>query len=363
MFSIIVFIFFFLILPLNKVKANDGGIYISLLDTESLCLSLVTNDVERTQAVWRGAVGLTNCTNATTWSSTLHIGSLGPLRMWNENFAALPVDAVGFNDVSPTGLNATSYNNTGTYADYTWLWEYTTESTIQYRNNSNLCVQGDTKTMQVTPAKCSGQRDQQWTYRQSADLVSASTVNVSDVYADPEGLVRVHPLGRNDLCVSSLAYPSANDNYNSTLFKDLQAVTARCVNNTSPVSDFQLFQGPINTSYVGPLTFANTSAGFNYTSSSYCLDAGQNPNDGTAIMVQYCNSTNTGQQWVVDIHNHTISLNDTNLCMDATRGSSDLPGAQGLFQPEYLLQVWNCTKADSRQNFTLYTGPDVPASS
>ena len=112
--------------------------------------------------------------------------------------------------------------------------------------------------------------------------------------------------------------------YNGTLYPNLDAVLyaspllddcdaysrAHCVSNDADVAGFQLFNidFPSNfpsTNYTGPITFIDSPAMFN-ASDAYCLDVGDSAGDGSSVVVQVCDSSQSGQQWIIS--NSTIVL-------------------------------------------------------
>ncbi|RXK39544.1 hypothetical protein M231_03213 [Tremella mesenterica] len=244
-------------------------------------------------------------------------------------------------------------------------WSWTANNAIQHYVDRDLCLQGDHTTGHVIPAKCSGKSDQAWSFRYTAGVLTDAVVPIGVVYSDPQGSHRIRGLGRDDLCVSSEAYPGSGNydetlfpsltasNYTGSLFAGLTATFAQCVSNDSPITSFQLFE-PFS-SGSGPIKFENSSAASNR--SSYCIDAGDSPVNGSVVLVQTCKNGAVGQQWSTT--NTSIALSGQNLCLQT--GSEMYGGGrnEGDYTPIFVLQVFTCNNALKQQTFTTYAGENV----
>ncbi|WOO78203.1 Extracellular exo-alpha-L-arabinofuranosidase [Vanrija pseudolonga] len=74
------------------------------------------------------------------------------------------------------------------------------------------------------------------------------------------------------------------------------------------------------------------------SSKGVCIDAGNNPGNGTPLKVWQCYNNYQPQNWVNS--NGAIRLQNTNLCIDVP-GGDNRNGAR--------LQLWQCTGSDNQR--------------
>ncbi|EIW69497.1 hypothetical protein TREMEDRAFT_62358 [Tremella mesenterica DSM 1558] len=320
-----------LILPaftgLRLTIAANSGLYISLQDENNLCLSVEGYTVELHSGHW--------------------VFGAAPSVQSKLDRHTCQSDWLRYHRPSGRQLRHISLSR----MQLTRRWSWTANNDIQHYVNKDLCLQGDPASGHVIPAKCSGQSNQAWSYRFTVSVPTDGVVPIGVVYSDPQGTHRIR--GRNDLCVSSEAYPGS-DNYTGTLFAGLTATLAQCVPNDSPITSFQLFEPFSNGS--GPIRFENSSAAFK--GSSYCLDAGDSPVNGSTVLVQICKNGAVGQQWTST--NTSIALSGQNLCLQTGNEMYGGGSNEGDYTPVFVLQVFTCNNALKQQTFTTYTGENVP---
>ncbi|EIW69496.1 hypothetical protein TREMEDRAFT_73880 [Tremella mesenterica DSM 1558] len=340
------------------------GLYISLLSAENLCLSSIPDSGGTNQGVtnlgtgnrtWTGTrVGLTDCSSADKWSNARQ-GSSGPLAIWTKSLAAVPIGQDGFDLQNSTGLGIVKYNGSEFDQD-PYLWYWGEDSHLHIFSNTDICIEADTKTKAVTTQPCSDKASQSFAFRSTVTLLNSSSIPIGTTYPDPQGGSRIRALGRNDLCVS--VAPSSDPT--GSLAPGDPIYVARCLDNSNLNVGFQLFAlalpGDFSTAnYTGALQVMNSTAIHDRTQ-NLCLGVGDNPTNGSNLAVQECNAS-PGQHWLAD--NSTISVQDTNMCLDVVRGSGTPPGAEGSFLPYFTLQMWTCNPGDPQQsqNFGFYFAP------
>ncbi|KAK8844827.1 hypothetical protein IAR55_006677 [Kwoniella newhampshirensis] len=162
---------------------------------------------------------------------------------------------------------------------------------------------------------------------------SSTGVPAGTVYKDPGyGSRRIHPVGRDDLCVTvSSGSPATGQQVN----------VAYCVANDSPFATAQLWN----------ITQGQNNQGIALspaTSSSLCLDVGYNPGSGSRLFVEDC-ARGSLQHW--DYLGDKIILHGRNLCVDVEKDST--PTHQTPIDMQANLQVWQCFPDNTQQVFTL----------
>ncbi|WWD22620.1 hypothetical protein CI109_107113 [Kwoniella shandongensis] len=168
---------------------------------------------------------------------------------------------------------------------------------------------------------------------QSSAAPSSTGVPPGTVFKDPGyGSRRIHPVGRNDLCVTvSSGSPATGQQVN----------VAYCVANDSPYAKAQLWN----------ITQGQNDQGIALspaTSSSLCLDVGYNPGSGSRLFVEDC-SRGSLQHW--DYLGDKVILHGRDLCLDLQKDSKPVRS-----QPIDIiasLQVWQCFPDNTQQIFTL----------
>ncbi|WVQ94379.1 hypothetical protein IAU59_001458 [Kwoniella sp. CBS 9459] len=153
------------------------------------------------------------------------------------------------------------------------------------------------------------------------------------IYKDPSNTSRrIHPNGRNDLCVTA-------DNGN--LSNGVVVNVAYCYPNDSPIAKSQLWN-----------IAAGSSNDFirSASNSSLCLDVGYNPGSGSKVLVTPCDKGSDHKKW--DYMADKIKVTGKNYCLDLQLGSGPRGGSPVSTQAD--LQVWECFAGNTQQIFTLF---------
>ncbi|GFZ48292.1 hypothetical protein JCM24511_06040 [Saitozyma sp. JCM 24511] len=156
------------------------------------------------------------------------------------------------------------------------------------------------------------------------------TIPFGAVYDDPPGAgQRLHPAGRDDLCVTvANGYPQSGE----------EVAITYCLSNSDSNTGLQLWSLPTNSS--GPVTL--------HDNDGLCLDAGDNPADGSAVKIWTCYDGLDQQTWTRSATN-TLSLSN-NQCLDVTADSTTVN--EEPYSLLRTLQTWQCsTNGDPQQIF------------
>ncbi|RSH82126.1 hypothetical protein EHS25_006059 [Saitozyma podzolica] len=164
------------------------------------------------------------------------------------------------------------------------------------------------------------------------------TIPFGAVYADPPGAgQRLHPAGRDDLCVTVMnGYPQSGE----------EVAITYCLSNSDSDTGLQLWSLPTNTS--GPVTL--------HDNDGLCLDAGDNPADGSAVKIWTCYDGLDQRTWTRSATN-TLSLSNNELRSSVGPGCLDVTAASTSVNEEpysllKTLQTWQCsTNGDPQQIF------------
>lgn len=83
-----------------------------------------------------------------------------------------------------------------------------------------------------------------------------------------------------------------------------------------------------------------------------CLDAGDNPANGSGIKIYDCLDV-PQQKWTLE--DGLLKLKDLNQCLDVEKDSTRSYSKPYISLKD--LQTWECSKPDPFQQFSLYDGP------
>ncbi|WVQ82860.1 hypothetical protein IAT38_004995 [Cryptococcus sp. DSM 104549] len=165
----------------------------------------------------------------------------------------------------------------------------------------------------------------------SSAAPSSTGIPPGKVYKDPAGGKsgrRIHPNGRNDLCVTA-GWASANPGTAVNI--------AYCLPNKSEFSKYQLWD----------ITWGQSSKLSLKSFPDVCLDVGANPGSGSRLYLATCGDK--PQVW--DYSGDKLVLHDRGLAVDVQEGSGKT--SQTPYDIEENLQVWQAFAGNTNQVFTL----------
>ncbi|RXK39897.1 hypothetical protein M231_02831 [Tremella mesenterica] len=217
---------------------------------------------------------------------------------------------------------------------------------LQNVANSSICLNGDVspKTFgRVSTGLCS--ESAPWIFGSTPTFSSLPTQVAYPVYKDTGENVRIHGLGRDDLCLTASAVPG-------DLVQESAIVLAPCVQDSSPMAKFSLFNAPPSSfpksSYTGNLTFSSNGAS---PGTQYCLDTGDGPVMGTQLLTWGCKG---GGSQTFELDNKLLKMAGTNWCATAV-GPGELPGGTGDYKPMFSVVMDQCDSNRAAQHFYIGT--------
>ncbi|WWC67408.1 uncharacterized protein I206_101316 [Kwoniella pini CBS 10737] len=218
-------------------------------------------------------------------------------------------------------------------------WYLTEDERIAITNGSQCLDEGNDGPQTYTCV--TGNNNQVWT------ILEATTTQPGTSPSIPSGTVqvdkpngkgrRIHPYGRPDLCVMV-----GNGVASVNQLVDI----AYCLPDTSPYVGLQLWN----------ITLGRSAHVYLQSHSSLCLDAGQNPRDGTRLTTYSCGSANTRQSWLWDGTALALDSRDPSqaleLCLDVELNSPRTP--QKPYDRLERLQTWACVPGSHQQSFSVF---------
>ncbi|WRT63112.1 uncharacterized protein IL334_000015 [Kwoniella shivajii] len=167
---------------------------------------------------------------------------------------------------------------------------------------------------------------------------SVPAIPVGTIYPDPSAELgrRIHPYGRQDLCVML---------GNGIAVAQQLVDIAYCVANNSPYASLQLWNITLNVPSLISLQ----------SHPNLCLNAGQTTKNGTRLVTSRCDTLNSRQKWLWD--GTTLYLDSPTpkeawrLCLDVEYNSTRTP--QRPYDRLERLQMWGCVEGSHQQIFSV----------
>ncbi|WWC57488.1 uncharacterized protein I303_100020 [Kwoniella dejecticola CBS 10117] len=218
-------------------------------------------------------------------------------------------------------------------------WYLTDDNRIAITGGSQCLDEGQNGPQTYTCV--TGNTNQVWTILGASPTKPGINPSIPSgkVYVDkPNGKGRrIHPYGRQDLCVMV-----GNGVASVNQLVDI----AYCLHDTSPYVGLQLWN----------ITLGTSAHVFLPAHPNLCLDAGQNPKNGSRLTTYGCGSPYTGQSWFWD--GTTLALDSRNpsealgLCLDVEYNSPRTP--QKSYDRLKRLQIWKCFPGSHQQIFSVF---------
>lgn len=89
-----------------------------------------------------------------------------------------------------------------------------------------------------------------------------------------------------------------------------------------------------------------------HSAPNFCLDAGDNPANGSALKIWDCLKV-PQQQWTLE--NGVLALKQLNQCLNVRKESGQSYSKPYIYLKQ--LQTWQCDRNDQYQRFSVYDGP------
>ncbi|WWC90285.1 uncharacterized protein L201_005218 [Kwoniella dendrophila CBS 6074] len=159
------------------------------------------------------------------------------------------------------------------------------------------------------------------------------TIPVKDVYSDPkDGSHRLHPGGRQDLCVT-VDFASVSNGTTVDI--------SYCAPNDSENSKYQLFW----------ITGGNRGEIKLRDFPDKCLDSNPFGENGQVVFINDCDKSAVSQRW--DYRGDKLKIDDAsvNQCLDVTLNSGRIETKP--YDIEQRLQNWECVEGNTNQIFTI----------